>query len=323
MGRLSLLVLLTLLVVQLVIIWPRDVNEISTQAEKSKVGWQPLAEDIEQVMSSVHLVEARQGLREWELWADQAQSLRGQERWNLFEVKAVFFSAEGAQFTVTGARGVVELLTKNIRVEGEVLIRSANGYEYRTETVIYSSEDRRLNSPTQVKMLEPRNEFGQGLSLTGDSLDADLVTSQVFVQGNVHGVQGLERGREFDIRSHTAEFSGLKRMGVFVGNVVMDWDNMRVTGSRAEFEYDAPTQQVKRVLVGGGVRAWDDEKRVTSKTVRAYLSERRFVFEGQPRVVQDRDELQGERIVLLDGGTQVIVERARARVEKESLEKVN
>ncbi len=284
---------------------------------------QSFVEGVEQVMRSIHLVEARGGQREWELWAEEARSTRSQERWDLAQVKAVFVSDQGIQFTVTGAVGVVEVVDRDIWVEGDVLIRSANGYEYRTDRVSYSSAERRLFSPTPVSMREPPNALGEALTLSGQSLVADLETSLVKITGDVRGSKRLEKGQLFNIRSEEADFSGLQRIGVFRGRVQMNLDEVRVTGDRAEFEYDGATQEVQVVAVRGGVRASDSEKWVTSQEARAYLRERRFVFSGEPRVVQDRDELRGDKIVFLDGGRQVRVERARARVEKKSLENVN
>jgi lipopolysaccharide export system protein LptA len=49
------------------------------------------------------------------------------------------------------------------------------------------------------------------------------------------------------------------------------------------------------------------------------LNKNEFVFDGRPRVVQDNDELRGDRIVFLDGGKKVKVQNAKLKVSRESL----
>ena len=52
-------------------------------------------------------------------------------------------------------------------------------------------------------------------------------------------------------------------------------------------------------------------------------SEDKFVFSGRPRLVQDNDELVGDKIIFYKGGKRVQVMKARARVDKKRLEKLD
>jgi lipopolysaccharide export system protein LptA len=98
---------------------------------------------------------------------------------------------------------------------------------------------------------------------------------------------------------------------------------MRITGPEAVFEYGREQNLVKSVQVSGGVRVSDLEKWVTSQKVSVNFDKDRYVFSGNPRVVQNNDELQGEEIVFLEGGKKVEVFKARANVESREPEKAN
>src|SRR6185312_6536604 len=111
--------------------------------------------------------ETREGGKEWELKADKARSLKSKELLELEVVNAVFFADSGVTFTVTGKTGLVETKTKNLRVEGDVVTRSSNGYTFRSQTMEYDSVARMLSAPGAVDMTGPRDAEGRALHLTG------------------------------------------------------------------------------------------------------------------------------------------------------------
>ena len=94
---------------------------------------------------------------------------------------------------------------------------------------------------------------------------------------------------------------------------------MRITGPEARFNYDPKTDVVKSVYVSGGTRVSDSEKWATSENVNVDFEQNKFVFRGDPRVVQNNDELRGDEIVFLDGGKQVDVRHARAKVDEKHI----
>ena len=102
----------------------------------------------------------------------------------------------------------------------------------------------------------------------------------------------------------------------------MEMDGMKISGPEAVFNYDRERGEVVAVDVLGGVRVTDLDKWATAQKLNIQLDARKIVFTGSPRVVQNDDELRGEEIVFHNGGEQVEVRRARARVEQKTLERM-
>jgi len=312
------------LMVQVVLIAPKQIRDEAQTEETAPPPLLPTgpAKDVDQSMSGMHMIETQEGRKEWELWSDRAVSLKTQELLELEKVKAVFFSDSGVTFTVTGEKGTVQVKSKDLIVEGNVVTRSSNGYVFRTQQVTYASTGRKLDAKRQVEMTGPPDESGQGLRLTGVGMEASLETGQMEVMRDVKAQKVLEGGRKALIRSHRALFSAKERMAQFSGGVVLDMDAMRITGPKAEFQYDKESNMVRSVAFKGGARVSDVDKWATAQNVTVDFKQNKFVFTGQPRVVQNNDELRGEEIVFVDGGKRVQVRRARAKVDEKRIEGV-
>jgi LPS export ABC transporter protein LptC len=282
---------------------------------------QEVAKDnnIDQSINGMHMIETQEGGKEWELWSDKATSLKSKELLKLDVVRAIFFSSSGVTFTVTGDHGLVEVKTKNLRVDGDVVTRSSNGYTIRSETMEYDSGTKLLSAPGPVNVTGPRDAEGHALHLTGVGMHASVEKSTMEVLSEVKAEKGLDRGRKALISSHRSVFSAKDKTARFLDDVILDMDSMRITGPEARFNYDAKSDTVKSVYVSGGARVSDSDKWATSQNVNIDFADDKFVFRGNPRVVQNNDELRGEEIVFLEGGKQVLVQSARAKVDERRL----
>jgi LPS export ABC transporter protein LptC len=323
-------VALLALVVQIVLIAPRQIRD-----SESRAALMPTPEfdrtqgpagnpnGVDQSMGAMHMIETQEGRKEWELWSDKAISLKAQDILELESVKAIFFSDNGVEFTVTGEKGTVQTKTKNLSVEGNVITRTSNGYTFKTHSVDYESKFRQLKTVDHVEMFGPKDSQGNSLHLTGIGMDASLIRSTMEVQNDVKGEMTLEDGRIAYIKSHRSLFTAKDKTAKFYDDVVLDLDSMRITGPVANFAYDPKADQVRSVVVEGGARVSDIDKWATAQNVSVDFESNKFVFRGSPRVVQNNDELIGDEIIFLNGGKQVQVERARAKVDEKRLEKKN
>lgn len=307
------------LLVEVTLIAPRQIRDAENRP--APVPGAPPKNDVDQSMNGMHMIETQEGRKEWELWSNQAKSLKVQEVLELKKVRALFFSEKGVTFTVTGDTGRVQLKSKNMRVEGNVVTRSSNGYVFRTERMDYDSAAKILTAPNKVAMQGPKDQDGHALKLTGAMMEASVTKASMEVRRQVRAEKALEGNRAALIRSQRSLFSGRDRTARFTGDVILDLDSMRMTGPEAEFEYDDKGQAVKSVYFASGARVSDSDKWATADKVKVEFDQNRFIFRGHPRVVQNNDELRGEEIVFLDGGKRVRVQGARARVDEKRMEK--
>lgn len=315
------------LLIQVVLIAPSQIRDTDSKAApaptadlaKSDAG--AAAAGVDQSINGMHMIETHEAQKEWELWSDRAVSIKAREMLELDTVKAKFFSDSGVTFDVTGKKGTVQTKAKNLRVEGDVVITSSNGYTFKTPSMNYDSVKRRIVTDQPVEMVGPKDANNNSLRLTGVGMQASLESSTMEVQRDVKANKVMEGGRKAVIKSHRSFFSGKDRTARFLGDVVLDIDQMRITGPEAQFQYDSKKDIVKNVIFTGGAKVSDSDKWATAQNLNVDFEANRFVFRGNPRVVQNNDELRGEEIVFLDGGKRVQVSRARAKVDEKRLEK--
>ena len=304
-------------VIQVILIAPRVVKEHEegpTQAV-TKAGASD-QNDIDMTIQGAHMIETGKGTKEWELWAQKADRLKAKELVLLKTVKTIFFASSGVTFTVTGDNGSVNQQSKDMKIVGHVITRSSNGYTFHSDDLDYNSALSSLSTDSPVEMQGPSDKKGPGLHLNGQGMRAQMDEGVMEILNDVHCEKNFANGKRVFIRSHRAQFSSNDHSAKFLDDVVMDMDNMRITGPRAEFDYDSRKDQVSGLNVVGGVKVSDTDKWATSDNLKIDFDNDKFTFWGHPRVVQSDDELKGEEIVFLDGGRQVQVNKARARMDE-------
>lgn len=318
---------LLLLLIQVVLIAPSQIRDTELSSPDQKAALLPTPDlpksggnEVDQSIHGMHMIETHEGKKEWELSSDRAISIKARDMFELDGVKAIFFSDSGVTFNVTGKKGTVQVKAKDMRVEGDVVIRSSNGYVFKTAAMNYNSQAKRIYTENRVDMTGPRDVDGHGLRLNGVGMEAFLDKGSMEVLRDVRAEKGLKEGRKALIRSQRSLFSANDRTAKFLGDVVLDLDTMRITGPEAQFNYDSKRDLVKSVAFTGGARVSDQDKWATAQKVTVDFDTNRFVFRGNPRVVQNNDELRGEEIVFLDGGRRVQVKGARAKVDEKRLE---
>lgn len=276
----------------------------------------------EQVLDGVHSLEAQGGLKEWELWATKALRPKGASLWKIERVRIEFFQQNAAAYFVEGDRGEIREATKDLMVEGNVVIRSGRGHEFRTETVTYKSEKKSLQAPKDVRMRGPQETSkSDSFQLQGQSMTTSLVTNEIQVVGKVRATKQLKGSREMRIQSQRALFSGQQNGAKFLGQVVIDVDTTRITGPEAEFRYRPESDDIESLSVRGGVRMSDADRWAVSDSVLFDLATEKYLFEGSPRLVQGGDEIIGDRIIVSQAGREVEILNAKAKVDRARVEK--
>jgi LPS export ABC transporter protein LptC len=311
------------LMVEIVVVAPYHLGTPEDMPLERPAAKTPTEEKAELVIDGAHYLEwgVQGDAKEWELWAKQAIRLKNEKVYRIEGVKVQFLKDNVVAYDVTGDHGEILEETKNLVVKGNVVTRTANGYRYETDLMNYNSEMKTLDSPSAIRMTGPPDEDGSVLNLTGRVLHADLNTNIIEVGAHVRAHKVVQNGKTVVITSQRAILSGATHVAKFLGNVVMDVESVRVTGPEAEFKYRAGSDStLESVVVRGGTRMSDVDKWATSQEVSYDVEKDRYIFSGSPRVVQNNDELVGDKIILEDGGKQIEVFNAKAKVDKKRME---
>lgn len=313
-----------MLIIELVLVSPnelRDSAESKTQTPSASGDTQPIAsENIEQVMAGIHVIETRNERKEWELWSDRAIGLKNAGDLSLEKVKANFFSQNGVNFLVTGKSGSVESKSKNMTVNGDVQTRSSNGYLFHTSVVNYNSEQRTLNSPDPVRVAGTNEGRGQSLSLEGQRMAADLDKGEIVITELVKAKKKMNGDQNLNVTAEQVTLSGRQKSMLFKGNVKIELNGVNISGPSALFNYNSDSHLLESIDLDGGIRVNDFDKWATSEKLRIDIAKNSYVFDGKPRLVQDNDEVRGDKIIFLDGGKKVKVHNAKVKVSQETLE---
>jgi LPS export ABC transporter protein LptC len=104
-------------------------------------------------LQQVHMIETRDGLKLWEIRADQVE-VNEREGFTVLTriirpIQIAFYSSQG-QATCVADRATLDLTTKDVRLEGGVVARSEQGMELKTEQLRWIAASRRLQTDQAV-----------------------------------------------------------------------------------------------------------------------------------------------------------------------------
>jgi LPS export ABC transporter protein LptC len=137
------------------------------------------------VLRQIHLVETRGESTLWEVWADQAE-IREQEGLSVLSrvskpVEVVLYFTQG-RLRCTANRALIDLKTKDVRLEGEVVARSDQGAQVETESVRWIAASRRLVTDQFVTVTRG------GLMTRGRGMEAETSLERVRIFQNITSV---------------------------------------------------------------------------------------------------------------------------------------
>lgn len=314
-------VVLVGLSIEILVFSPKIIGIQKESAEKSElIKPAEINAETEQAMEGVHLVELKQGNKEWELWADKAYTLKESGKLILEKVKVRIFGNSDVTYVVTGSKGEVEVDKKDILISGDVVTETSSGYTINTDHIVYKSSDRTLSCDTDIKMFGASQKGEGPIVLTGVGMLTLLAKNEIKVLKDVRAEKKLEDGNTFVLQSDNARFKGIDYSAFFDENVVMVMKDSRVTGDSAVLDVNPKTKLAYSATVRGHVKLTDTQRWAVAQEAQVIFPERKFILRGSPRVVQDQDEIKGEEIVFLNNGKEIQVRKAKAKFEKENSE---
>ncbi len=140
-------------------------------------------------LSGVSFVQTRNGVKEWELRADQAQLFEKDQTARLKKISVVMqtqkgdVASAGVPVTVSGESGKMDMEGKSFSIQNEkepVSMAWGERYTMKTSKLNWSSEEQVIQTDGAVTIT------GSGMSIRGDRLKIFLDRSELTVLGDVH-----------------------------------------------------------------------------------------------------------------------------------------
>lgn len=137
--------------------------------------------DADMVLKNVEQTAIRNGVNEWRLNATAAYLVESKKRMILEKPKVEFFLENGNNVYLTARKGVLNIETKDIQVEGNVVVTQEN-YTLETDKLMYRHGKRRLFTKHPVRIT------GSRFDLTAGSMKIELSRNQGFFNNGVTGL---------------------------------------------------------------------------------------------------------------------------------------
>jgi LPS export ABC transporter protein LptC len=319
LKRWGFVALLILLGMEILTIAPGKLGAPQDILEKPKVSESPRPSSVtttSQVMHGVHLVETGRGRKEWELDSEYAQGFKDRGNWKLQGVRVKFFGSSGTMFSVKGDSGSIQTETKDMEINGNVVTTTSEGYVFKSDSLKYEAGLRVLSTQSEVLITGPKDEQGQ-FELSAKGLVARMDSNVMDLKDNVRAVKSIPPDRTMTIKSLWSRINGKTNEAHFEDQVQVDIENFRMTGNMADFDYDPKTKALRSLVLQGNVKVTDQQHWAASQKAQVLFAKNEFILTGNPRVIQSDNELRGQEIRFINGGKEVKVLKARARVEND------
>ncbi len=140
------------------------------------------ADSPEVTLREVHMVETRSGSALWEVRADRAE-VHEREGFTVLSrvvrpIEVRLYSNQG-QLVCTANQATLDLRTKDVRLEGDVVGRSDQGTELKTEVLKWVAASRRLQTDQPVTVSRG------GLVTRGRGMEAETGLERVRILQNI------------------------------------------------------------------------------------------------------------------------------------------
>jgi len=136
-----------------------------------------IAADLE--VGNLFLTEEKAGTVSWELTAKFAQCFKEGKRTLLEDLRVTLHNQDGRVVTLRGDRGRFDERTRNMDVEGGVVVTSSDGLCLRTDSLYYNHDRREITTEDPVSI------DGQGLTVSGTGLLMDLSQERISILSEV------------------------------------------------------------------------------------------------------------------------------------------
>lgn len=307
--------LFCLLLVQLVLVSP-DELEVRNPSEFLQVDqWD---ENIQQNLEGILLVESEEQKKVWELEADSAIALRESNSWEMQKADANFHSSAELTYRVQADETFFDSATKDMNFKKNVVVTSSAGYQFETNSLSYSTDSKSLVGQEPVHFQGFSNRSKEMLKLEGKEIAIDLNSGLAQIAGGVKSERYVSGKQNLKFTSSNVVFSNDGGEARFEQDVVINYEDMVITGSEALIKYEPNKQEVKSISMQNGAKLDSPTKKAIAGILSLDLKKETLILEQKPRLLQKGDELIGDRFIFRNKGKNLEVKGAKAHLNSSS-----
>lgn len=131
-------------------------------------------------MEDIHYTQTNdEGIKEWEFEAKSVNYFEDTKITLFQNIRASFFTQEGKTFTLKGDKGKWHMDSNDMEITDNVLGTSSDGYEFRTNSLTYVAQNRKISSPDKVRLTY------QNFELEGRGMVVEINKGNIFLLNNV------------------------------------------------------------------------------------------------------------------------------------------
>lgn len=138
-------------------------------------------------IENFHLIEEKDGKKQWELNADKAEIINSKGITRLRNIKINFFQKNGHNLSVSADKGIIQNSNHDIELTGNVEVSNLEGYSLKTENLKWVSDKKIIRTDDEIEI------NGADLNITGKRMTVDVENEIFEIYG---GVRVLYYGME-------------------------------------------------------------------------------------------------------------------------------
>ncbi|MBQ9441699.1 MAG: LPS export ABC transporter periplasmic protein LptC [Selenomonadaceae bacterium] len=147
------------------------------------------------------ITEEKDGKKVWEITADKMVMDSVSQTAEIENIHGKFFKEDGKVMEITGDKGVYNQQTKDVHVEGNIVVLDGDGAKLMSENLDWTGAEELLTASNDVKI------FREDVRAYGDSASSTDGFNHFFMKGNVRILKGV---KDDDFAKELEEFKAKK-----------------------------------------------------------------------------------------------------------------
>ena len=259
-----------------------------------------------QVIRGLYVEGTSTGLRSWELYSETA-FYRVKKQFHLSKVKGKLFFDPKTYFDIVADQGVFEPEKKDFFLTGNVQIEFEDKYRFFTDMAEYFNS----LSLFKTKSVLVKGLNKDSLNLTGEELSIDLKKKQAEIKSP------FLSSKEIKIKSPQAILTDKEKTFYFTGGVSVDLNKYKITGEEAFLDYDKRNFRPEILRMKNQIRLTGKDVWAVASNMIIDLKQRKYIFEGNSRLLYNYTELKGEKIIFYGKTKKLEVEKGELQFRRE------